>query len=90
MIVRALDARRGTVDLVNPQDGARSTLSLGQLEREWSGAGLMLAARQKARTAPGDAPPNGALAGLCFGPGSGSGPARVGGLPWGKGDGWTK
>ena len=37
MIVRALDARRGTFDLVNPQDGARSTLTLAQLEREWSG-----------------------------------------------------
>ncbi len=56
MIVRAIDARRGTASLVNPQDGARSTLTLAQLGREWSGNGLMIASTPKARLAQSDVP----------------------------------
>ncbi len=51
MIVRSLDARRGTASLINPQDGMRSTLSFAQLGREWSGAGLRLASAPKTQVA---------------------------------------
>ena len=44
VVARAYDAKRGVWSVLNPQDGTRSTLNAKQLAKEWSGAGLALAA----------------------------------------------